>query len=410
MVAMSESQGQRPRRVTIAGVMATAACVLLVVSLFDSMATVRSSAVRDQIAEQLSKPPGNGLGLDPAAVVDMLRALVLVSGALAAAGAVLAIFALQRHRGARVGLTVTAVLLLFSATFVSGILPILVAVAASMLWSRDARDWFAGRPPRPAPAVPPPASGPPAGDGHADTPAGMTTWRPGAQPGPLPGPHPGAQPGAQPVPQSGSQDGPRESGPPPAAYPYGTSPGPFPAHAGHPGAPYASARVRTPARPTAVTVAAWLTWVFAGLTAVFFLLTVVAILVDHQAIVEAMQRNPQVAAMGLSGREILGYVWVTVAVVIFWAFAAMALAVLAYRRVELGRILLIVSAAAAGLMGLVAVPVGWLNAAAAIACVVLLSRRSVRAWYAGQDLPPRTPPSHRPPQAPVPPSEKPPVW
>jgi hypothetical protein len=405
MVAMSESQGQRPRRVTIAGVMATAACVLLVVSLFDSMATVRSSAVRDQIAEQLSKPPGNGLGLDPAAVVDMLRALVLVSGALAAAGAVLAIFALQRHRGARVGLTVTAVLLLFSATFVSGILPILVAVAASMLWSRDARDWFAGRPPRPAPAVPPPASGPPAGDGHGDTPAGMTTWRPGAQPGPLPGP----QPGAQPVPQSGSQDGPRESGPPPAAYPYGTSPGPFPAHAGHPGAPYASARVRTPARPTAVTVAAWLTWVFAGLTAVFFLLTVVAILVDHQAIVEAMQRNPQVAAMGLSGREILGYVWVTVAVVIFWAFAAMALAVLAYRRVELGRILLIVSAAAAGLMGLVAVPVGWLNAAAAIACVVLLSRRSVRAWYSGQDVPPRTPPSHRP-QAPVPPSEKPPVW
>lgn len=407
---MSESQGQRPRRVTIAGVMATAACVLLVVSLFDSMATVRSSAVRDQIAEQLSKPPGNGLGLDAAAVVDMLRALVLVSGALAAAGAVLAIFALQRHRGARVGLTVTAVLLLFSATFVSGILPILVAVAASMLWSRDARDWFAGRPPRPAPAVPPPASGPPAGDGHGDTPAGMTTWRPGAQPGPLPGPQPGAQPAPQPVPQSGSQDGPRESGPPPAAYPYGTSPGPFPAHAGHPGAPYASARVRTSARPTAVTVAAWLTWVFAGLTAVFFLLTVVAILVDHQAIVEAMQRNPQVAAMGLSGREILGYVWVTVAVVIFWAFAAMALAVLAYRRVELGRILLIVSAAAAGLMGLVAVPVGWLNAAAAIACVVLLSRRSVRAWYAGQDLPPRTPPSHRPPQAPVPPSEKPPVW
>ena len=43
---MSESDGQRagarPRQVTIAGVMATAACLLLVVSLFDSMAMVRS--------------------------------------------------------------------------------------------------------------------------------------------------------------------------------------------------------------------------------------------------------------------------------------------------------------------------------------------------------------------------------
>ena len=151
---MSESDGERagarPRQVTIAGVMATAACLLLVVSLFDSMAMVRSADVRKRIAEELSRPPGSGLGLDPAAVVEMLRVLVLVSGALAAAGAVLSIFVLQRHKGARVGLSVIAVLMLFSASFVSGLLPILVAVAASMLWGREARDWFAGRPPRPA--------------------------------------------------------------------------------------------------------------------------------------------------------------------------------------------------------------------------------------------------------------------
>ena len=53
----------------------------------------------------------------------MLRALVLVSGALAAAGVVLSIFVLQRHKGARVGLSVIAVLMLFSASFVSGLLP-----------------------------------------------------------------------------------------------------------------------------------------------------------------------------------------------------------------------------------------------------------------------------------------------
>jgi hypothetical protein len=69
----------------------------------------------------------------------------------------------------------------------------------------------------------------------------------------------------------------------------------------------------------------------------------------------------------------------------------MSLAVLAYRRLEIGRVVLTVSAAVTALVGLVAVPVGWLPAGAAIACVVLLNRPSVRAWYAGQELPLRHP-------------------
>ena len=77
---------------------------------------------------------------------------------------------------------------------------------------------------------------------------------------------------------------------------------------------------------------------------------------------------------------------------------------LAYRRLEIGRVVLTISAAVAGLVGLVAVPVGWLPAAAAITCVVLLNRPSVRAWFAGQDVPPPSP------QGPGGPSEKPPVW
>jgi hypothetical protein len=85
----------------------------------------------------------------------------------------------------------------------------------------------------------------------------------------------------------------------------------------------------------------------------------------------------------------------------------MSLAVLAYRRLEIGRVVLTISAAVAGLVGLAAVPVGWPPAAAAITCVVLLNRPSVRAWFADQDLPPRLP---RPPQGPRGPSEKPPVW
>ena len=375
---MRESDGERasarPRQVTIAGVMATAGCLLLVVSLFDSMARVRSVDVRERIAEELSRPPGNGLGLEPAAVQEMLRALVLVSGALAAAGVVLSIFVLQRHKGARVGLSVIAVLMLFSASFVSGLLPILVAVAASMLWGREARDWFAGRPRRPA--VEP--SGVPTGPGDAPggPPAGMSAWQPGP---------PADRP---------------ERGPAPATRPYGTPPAAYPPQQGYLSAPYASRR----ARPTPVTVAAWLTWVISGLVAVFFMLGVLTILADHQALVGAMQRNARVAEQGFSARELLGFLWITCAVGIFWSLASMSLAVLAYRRLEIGRILLTISAAVAGLVGLAAVPVGWLPAAAAITCVVLLNRSSVRAWFAGQDVP------SSPAQGAGGPAQKPPVW
>jgi hypothetical protein len=173
----------------------------------------------------------------------------------------------------------------------------------------------------------------------------------------------------------------------------------YPAHPG-PGC-------RQPTRPTAVTVAAWLTWGFSGLLVLFFSLMVLVILVDHAALVEALQRNKEIADQGLSGDEILGALWVTCAVAITWALAAMALAVLAYRRVELGRILLLVSAALSALVCLVAVPVGWLNAAAALVCVALLNRPSTKAWFRGRDVPPRPQPG---PPAPPQPREKPPVW
>jgi hypothetical protein len=194
-------------------------------------------------------------------------------------------------------------------------------------------------------------------------------------------------------------DGP-ERGPAPATRPYGTPPAAYPPQQGYLSAPYAPRR----ARPTPVTVAAWLTWVFSGLVAVFFMFGVLTILADHEALVGAMQRNARVAEQGFSARDLLGFLWITCAVGIFWSLASMSLAVLAYRRLEIGRILLTISAAAAGLVGLAAVPVGWLPAAAAITCVVLLNRSSVRAWFAGQDVRPR------PAQGPSGPSEKPPVW
>ncbi len=376
---MSESRGTkppvRPRQVTVAGIMAATACALLVVTLFDSMATVRSADMRGRIADFLDSPGGSGIGLGTSTVVDVLRGVVLLSGALAAAGVVLAVYVLRRHRGARIGLTVIACLMLFSATFVAGILPLVVVVAAAMLWGRDARDWFDGRAPRPRPAPDLPA------------PQDMTSWPPPQPGGPEPDP---------------------ASAPAPAAHPFGSPPAPsyVEAPVGRPvGYPvgYPAPRSRAGGRPSAVSAAAWLTWVFSGLVAFGFLLVVLTLLVEPHQLVEELQRNPRVADQGFSGREVLGFLWVLSAVAITWALAASALAVLAYRRVPFGRTGLVVSAALTAVVSLLAVPVGWPNAAVAIACIVLLGRRSSRAWFAGHDAP-------APGRPAPPPGEDPPVW
>lgn len=375
---MSEQQTARPRRVTVAGVMAAAACALLVVTLFDSMARVRSAEMRDTVDAFLRQPPGAGLQLGVDGVLDLLRAVVLVSGALAAAGAVLAVYTLRRHRGARIGLTVVAVLLLFLATFVAGLLPIVVAVAATMLWSREARDWFDGR-----------APGPAGGDaGAGATSAGLSAWQPDR---PVP-PPPAVRPYAAP-----SSTGPSAAWPPPA------------------GAP-----VQRDRRPVTVTVAAWLTWVFSALTVFAFSLVVLVILAARDELLAALQRDPAITGLNLTSRQILAVLWVFSAVAIFWSLAAIALAVLAYRRVNAGRVGLVVSAAVSGAVGLSFIGVGWLHAAAAFVTLGLLVGGSANRWYSlrdgwrppgppGPPGPPRPPAPSRPSQ-PAEPRQKPPVW
>ena len=344
--------------------MVVVACLLLVLTLFEAMAGVRSADTRKGIVEFLAKPPGDGLSLTVDGVIELLRGLLLFSGALAAAGVVLGVYALLRHRGARVGLSVVAVLMLFSATFVS-VLPVVVAVAAAMLWGRESRDWFDGRTPQPRPVQDRTEPGPA---------PGMTSWRPD--------------------PDSGAAG--QRSAPPPSAHPFAT-PQPAPGqHAAVPVGPMGYPQrpmTRPPARPAAVTAAVWLTWVFSALVAMFFLVAVLVILVDRDAAAREAPGEPLVRRPGLHQPEILGFLWVVSATSIFWSLCAMVLAALVLRRVEIGRRVLLVSAALAGIFCLLAVPVGWVHAVVAFTCVGLLHRRSTRDWFAGRDVqPPAGPP------------------
>jgi hypothetical protein len=356
----------------MAGVMAAVACLLVIVALFDTMAAVRSSQT-------------------PESYRGVLRGLVLASGALAAAGAVLAVYALQRHRGARLGLTITSGLLLASSLVLADPIPVLVAVGAAMLWSQEARDWFDGRPAQAQRT----ASAPP----EDDRPPSSHSWPPPADPYAGPATNPYAGPATNPYAA-------------PASDPFAGS--------------WRGAAPRTSSRPSSVTVAAWLTWVFCTLTTLAFLVVVGEMLAARDQLLDSLHSNPALPATW-DDRDILAALWVASAVGIFWSVAAIALAVLAFHRVQIARVALVVSAVVAGLLGGVTI-VGLLNTCAAVAVVILLFSGRANAWYSGRAYPPGPPGPPRPPGPPhgppgssgplpgpptppdQPPHERPPVW
>lgn len=366
----------RPRQVTVAGGLALVSCALLVVALLQAMSQVRSVETRDMFREMLSRPPGSGLGVGVDQLVSALHVLVLLDGAVTAVAAVLAVFVLQRHNGARIGFTVSAAFLLFTAPFSNPVLPVLVAIAATMLWSPPARAWFAGRP-----------AAAPAGRDEARA-ASLSAWQSPSRPlldeqrPPEDASRPdSSQPGPAPYP-FGSR--PQESAPPgpPAAQDQGGYPPP--ASWGYPTG-YAPSGYGAPPdrRPGTVTAAAWLTWIFSGLTVVTFVLVLVVMVAARGRFVEALRSDPQVSDLNLSANDIMAGLWVLGVVVLLWCLISMVLAFLAWRRVGWARVTLAVSAGVAAVISLIAFPVGLLSAVAAVVTVVLLFTGGANEWYRG---------------------------
>lgn len=393
----SSSGSARPLQVTVAGITATTACLLLVLALIDAMTNVRSVESQDSVRRFLSTPPGSSLGLAVSEVISILRGLVLFSGALAAAGAVLGAYTLRRHRGARVGLSVVALLMMFTTTFVAGLLPFFVAVAATMLWRKEARDWFDGKPPAPREAPPERA--------RVIPPPGVVGGAQGASP--APNPYAGPAPSTSSAVHAGTG--------PPAPY---AGPGSHAVHAA-PGS--------RPPRPGAVTAAALLTWVFSAITALVLLVVAIVLVGGPADLVQAFQREPQVAAEAPSADQLLAAMWMVVGVGLFWCLAAIALAALAFYGLRAGQVGVIVSAACAALFALVAststpgfAALLWLLLSmAAIATVVLLLRPESRRFFAGRSTHAGPPPGSGPPwgappgptdQQPGQGSGRPPVW
>lgn len=385
--------------------------LVLIFSLADMLGQLRTPETREQVAEMLAEPPASGLGLEVAQVVDLMRVLVYVAAALAAAIFVLAIYVLQRHRGARIGLTVAAALLLFT-TPVAGLMPMLVALAAALLWSTPARDWFAGRPvtqpaarsvgaPPNRPERPPERAWPaPEEPGlredHGSGPEIPPVVPPAAAPTSTDAPpagHDEPPPASRPFAAGDSDSWPQPSSDVPSDAAWAESdrseqqvPAPHPGWA----APAVYAAPGRSRRPWTVTLAAILTWLGSAAVSTAMLAFLAVLAFDSDTFVDEFDRAAAGSGVDLSRDQVMAAGWAIGAMFMLWALTAAVLAVLAFRRSQAGRIGLTISAAATALVSLLAilsvVPVITLLMAGAT--VVLLFTGGANDWYARRDAPP----------------------
>ena len=137
----------RPGLVTMAGWMIIGGAVLMVLTVFETITSLNTLETREAVAQFLSEPPGQGLGLDVSGALVALRTVSMIAAGCAAMAAVLGFHVLRRNRGARVGVTVLAVPLFFSGTVTGGLLSSVVAFSIALLWLEPSRNWFDGVPP-----------------------------------------------------------------------------------------------------------------------------------------------------------------------------------------------------------------------------------------------------------------------
>lgn len=374
--------------------------VLVILSLFDTLGSLRTVEVREQVERYVASPQGEALGVSPAGLLDALHVLVLANGAFAAAAAVFGIYVFQRHQGARIGFTIAAGLLVVGMWFVAGFVTsvlvgvtIVIAFSAALMWSPPARDWFAGREPlQPtAPERPPhQAFRSPESQQSQQPSAPSPAWAPPAPP---------AEGEERPEPR------PDSAGPAPAAYPYGearpaTTTLTYPAPSTT--APPTAGQDR---RPAAVLVATLMTWLCSGVVLFMFGIVLAMLLFSQDTLISAARQNPAIQEYGLSTADLLSAFWVTVAIFMFWSLAAIVLAILAFRRVTFGWVLLVVSAVMSALVGFATWPFGLLVGIPSALSAGLLLSGQVRRWYLQ-----REPVDRSAPPPPPPPSDQPPVW
>ncbi|GAB3248113.1 hypothetical protein GCM10027425_04350 [Alteromonas gracilis] len=333
-----------------------AGSLFLVLSVVSTMGELNTVAYREDIEDFLST---RGLGLTVDSALSVARGMLFATGAAAAAALVGVVYAARRDKPARIVVSVTAVVVFLAGSVADPLLAAFVAAGATLLWSGPANDWFAGRPirqPRPLGAGRSrgDAEDPSASDGSPSAATGTS---------PFAGP---------------TANGPAATGP--AAHgPLGSGPTAAPA----------SGRTRRRGQaPQEVVTAALVTATMSAAVVLGMVFDTARYLTNPETLAETY------ADSGMSGRGISEDMWTAALVVgalllIGWALGAIGLALMTVRGHSWARILLIVSAATAGLMTLVigfGQPLALIVAVACAATVWLLLRPAAHRFFS--PLPP----------------------
>ena len=360
----------------MAGWVTIVGSVLVVLSVFAQISTLESLDTRRSLEELLAEPPADGLGIEVATALEVIRVLAMVTGACAAATAILGWQVMQRSRPARLALTVLSVPLFLAGFVTGGFTTSLVAAASVVLWLQPARAWVNGDPvpERYLRPDPPARSDRSPGSSQGAPPA--QSWPPPLPPGPTePSPYQGF----------GSAPATPVADPGPAVASAPVQPG-WPA----PGQPAWAPAQRGPA-PQQLRLGLVLAGVTSALVVVGLALTIAAIALDPSLVDESIERaiaeNPAMAGEVTVDQVRVG-LYAVLAGFVAWAIAAACLAAFAWAGRPWAWILLCVSAGlAAGLLFLVTVLGGLVAAiplAATAGSLALLLRPDVRAWYAAR--------------------------
>lgn len=368
------TQPVRPRQATLSAWMIMVGSVFVVLSAFERVSGLTSLETRESVEDFLAAPPGDGLGLGTAEVLDALRVLTMTAAACATAAAVLGYYVLQRSRGARLVLSVLAVPLFLTGMAVGGFVSAVVSAAVVVLWMQPTRAWFNGTEP---PARPERAR--PAGDRPSAWPGSSdSSERRVESPGPATPPE--DQPGGASEPRAWHGFGTPASADRPEGARHAAQSG------SRPPSPAAYSSAGGSARPSSLVWACALTWAGTGLAAIGMGMVVLVVLVAPDFVLDQVRRNPQLGDRDLSASTLREAVVAAGVLVVVWSVVAAALAGLAWRGAGWARLALVVSASVAAALCLVSVlsgnPVVLVPLGLCVATLVLLARPDARAFAA----------------------------
>lgn len=357
----------RPIQVTFGGWVILVGSVFALVSVYETVAGLRSIDTREGILKALSEPPLDGMGLGLQEVLDFMHGTALVAGACAAAMAILGGYVLRRNRGARLGVTILAVPMFLSGMVAGGFATSVVAIAAGLLWTAPARDWFNGK----APRQPERAAVGRGGEGP------MTPRDPWRAPGGDQSPSglPGGSAAPSQAPGATAQDTLER---PRAFAGFGT-----PASAPSTAPTHRAAPDGAPERPRQLSTACLITWLLSSF--VFVAMGVVAIgLGTSDSLAQEMyDSDPTFDRLDISVSTLKGMAVAMGVTFALWSLAAMVLAIFTFRGHEWARWTLFVSAVIAAIFSLtaaVSVPLVLAFTGLTVYTAVLLTRPTITQW------------------------------